>query len=126
MSRPRRRNASRGARPRASASTTAARKGILGMESFALPSIEEVIDLTIRLGSRTNPAIRCGGVSLTTSAYDADAAEALMAAERQRLGLPVTDPTRGGASFAAPVENYLACVWARHRKSDGEGKDVSV
>src|SRR3546814_4480264 len=35
-----------------------ARKVILGMESFALPSIEEVIDLTIRLGSRTNPAIR--------------------------------------------------------------------
>src|SRR3546814_318504 len=30
-----------------------ARKVILGMESFALPSIEEVIDLTIRLGSRT-------------------------------------------------------------------------
>ncbi|HWV60092.1 MAG TPA: DUF1611 domain-containing protein, partial [Sphingopyxis sp.] len=85
-----------------------ARKVILGMESFALPSIEEVIDLTIRLGSRTNPAIRCGGVSLNTSAYDADAAEALMAAERQRLGLPVTDPIRGGASFDALVDNILA------------------
>ena len=84
------------------------RKVILGMESFALPSIEEVIDLTIRLGSRTNTAIRCGGVSLNTSSYDADAAEALMAAERARLGLPVTDPIRGGASFDALVENILA------------------
>lgn len=84
------------------------RKVILGMESFALPSVEEVIDLTIRLGSRTNPAIRCGGISLNTSAYDADAAEALMAAERDRLGLPVTDPIRGGASFAALVDSCLA------------------
>src|SRR3546814_18634102 len=36
-----------------------ARTHILGLEDFALPSIEEVIDLTIRLGSRPNPAIRC-------------------------------------------------------------------
>jgi uncharacterized NAD-dependent epimerase/dehydratase family protein len=85
-----------------------ARKVILGMESFALPSVDEVIDLTIRLGSRTNPAIRCGGISLNTSAYDVDAAEALMAAERARLGLPVADPIRGGASFDALVEACLA------------------
>lgn len=81
---------------------------ILGMESFELPSVEEVIDLTIRLGSRTNPAIRCGGVSFNTSSYDADAAKALMEAERQRLGLPVADPIRGGAGFDALVENILA------------------
>jgi uncharacterized NAD-dependent epimerase/dehydratase family protein len=84
------------------------RKVILGMESFALPAVEEVIDLTIRLGSLTNPAIRCGGISLNTSAYEADAAEAVMAAERQRLGLPVADPIRGGASFDALVDSILA------------------
>lgn len=84
------------------------RKVILGMESFALPSVEEVIDMTIRLGSRTNPAIRCGGVSFNTSGFDAEAAEALMAAERERLGLPVADPIRGGAGFEALVENILA------------------
>jgi uncharacterized NAD-dependent epimerase/dehydratase family protein len=78
------------------------------MESFKLPSVEEVIDLTIRLGSRTNPAIRCGGVSFNTSSYDADAAEALMVAERKRLGLPVADPIRRGAAFEALVENILA------------------
>lgn len=81
---------------------------ILGMESFKLPSVEEVIDLTIRLGSRTNPAIRCGGVSFNTSSYDAGDAEVLMAAERKRLGLPVADPIRGGAAFEALVENILA------------------
>ncbi|MGB3802913.1 MAG: DUF1611 domain-containing protein [Sphingopyxis granuli] len=84
------------------------RKVILGMENFALPSIEEVIDLTVRLGSRTNPAIRCGGVSLNTSIFDADGAEALMAAERDRLGLPVADPIRGGPGFAALVDAILA------------------
>jgi uncharacterized NAD-dependent epimerase/dehydratase family protein len=67
-----------------------------------------VIDLTVRLGSRTNPAIRCGGVSLNTSSFDADGAEALMAAERDRLGLPVADPIRGGLGFAALVDAILA------------------
>lgn len=84
------------------------RKVILGMESFALPSVEEVMDLTIRLGSRTNPAIRCGGISFNTARYDADAAQALMAAETQRLGLPVADPIRGGAAFDALVDTILA------------------
>src|SRR3546814_982385 len=85
-----------------------ARKVILGMESFALPSIEEVIDLTIRLGSRTNPAIRCGGVSLNTSSMGVGEAEALIGAESRRLNLPVADPIRGGAAFDALVENCLA------------------
>lgn len=84
------------------------RKVILGMESFALPSIEEVIDLTIRLGSRTNPAIRCGGVSLNTSSMGVGEAEALIGAESRRLGLPVADPIRGGGAFDALVENCLA------------------
>lgn len=84
------------------------RKVILGMESFALPSVEEVIDLTIRLGSRTNPAIRCGGVSLNTSSLGAGEAEALLGSESRRLALPVADPIRGGAAFAALVDSCLA------------------
>ncbi len=84
------------------------RKVILGLEDFALPTVDEVIDLTIRLGSRTNPAIRCGWISLNTSAHDDEAAEALMAAERKRLGLPVADPIRGGAAFDALVDHIVA------------------
>ncbi|MDZ3832864.1 MAG: DUF1611 domain-containing protein [Sphingopyxis sp.] len=83
------------------------RKVILGMESFALPTVEEVIDLTIRLGSRTNPAIRCAGVSFNTAGRDAAEAQALMEGEARRLGLPVADPIRGGAAFDALVENCL-------------------
>src|SRR3546814_11778197 len=44
-----------------------ARQVILGMASFALPSVEEVIELTIRLGSSTHPSIRCGGHSPNTT-----------------------------------------------------------
>jgi len=84
------------------------RKVILGMESFALPSIEDVIDLTVRLGSRTNPAIRCTGVSLNTSSMSAEEADAYMASESARLGLPVADPIRGGARFDALVDSCLS------------------
>jgi uncharacterized NAD-dependent epimerase/dehydratase family protein len=83
------------------------REFILGHEEFALPSIEETIDMTLRLGRRTNPAIRCAGVSLNTGALDADAARELLAHESARLGLPVADPMRGGAGFERLIDACL-------------------
>ena len=84
------------------------RKTILGLEGFDLPTIEEVIEMTIRLGSRTNPAIRCGGVSLNTSSLSDGDAEKLLADESARLGMPVADPVRGGPAFEALVDACLA------------------
>lgn len=84
------------------------RKTILGLDGFDLPTIEEVIDMTIRLGSRTNPAIRCGGVSLNTSSLSVGDAEKLLADEGARLGMPVADPVRGGKAFEALVDACLA------------------
>lgn len=84
------------------------RKVVLGIDGYDLPSVEEVIDLTIRLGRRTNPAIRCGGISLNTSRLSDEAAEALMAAERERLGLAVADPIRGGPAFDELVQACIA------------------
>jgi uncharacterized NAD-dependent epimerase/dehydratase family protein len=80
------------------------RSHVLGHPEFAMPTIEEVIDMTIRLGRRTNPAIRCAGVSLNTQALDAVAATALCVAESERLGLPVADPMRGGPTFDRLVD----------------------
>ena len=40
---------------------------VLGHPGYALPSIEETIELNLRLGRRTNAAIRCAGISLNTS-----------------------------------------------------------
>jgi uncharacterized NAD-dependent epimerase/dehydratase family protein len=84
-----------------------ARKRLLGDEDFTVPPVEDIIELTIALGRRTNPAIRCGGVSLNTSAFaEAEAAE-LCVAEATRLGLPVADPVRGGPAFDALIEECL-------------------
>ncbi len=84
------------------------RTRLLGDEEFAVPSVEEIIELTIRLGSRTNPAIRVGGVSLNTSELRDDQALEIIAAENARLGLPVADPMRGGEEFERLVDSCLA------------------
>lgn len=86
----------------------AGRHRILGHEEYDLPSIEETIEVNLLLGRRTNPSIRCGGVSLNTSQLGPAEAQALLAAEAQRLGLPVADPIRGGPAFEALVDSCLA------------------
>lgn len=85
-----------------------ARDQMLGLEGYPMPTIEQVIDLTVALGSRTNPAIRCAGVALNTSRYSDEAAAALIRAEAERLNLPVADPIRGGPAFDALVDACLA------------------
>ncbi len=83
------------------------RTHMLGHAHYEVPSIEDTIDLNLRLGRRTNPSIRCGGVSLNTSQLSADAAAALMAAESARLQLPVADPMRGGPEFEKLLDHCL-------------------
>ena len=84
------------------------RERVLGHPDFALPTIEDTIALALLLGGRTNPAIRCGGVSLNTAHLDEAAALRLLDAERERLGCAVADPMRGGAAFERLVEDCLA------------------
>jgi uncharacterized NAD-dependent epimerase/dehydratase family protein len=84
------------------------RTRLLGDEEFTVPSVEQIIDLTIRLGSRTNPAIRVGGISFNTASLREDQALEIMAAESARLGLPVADPIRGGEKFERLVDSCLA------------------
>ena len=83
------------------------RTHMLGHPQFALPSIEEAMQLNLRLGQRTNPAIRCGGVSLNTSQLAESEARELIAAESRRLQLPVADPIRGGPEFERLVDHCL-------------------
>ncbi len=84
------------------------RRSMLGIPGYPLPSIEETIELNLKLGGRTNPGIRCAGVSLNTSHLpDADALR-LLAEESARLQLPVADPMRGGAAFERLVDACLA------------------
>jgi len=61
-----------------------------------LPSINEVIDLTIRCGRLTNPAISCVGIAINTQALDEAAARRVLAEAEAAHGLPAVDPVRFG------------------------------
>jgi uncharacterized NAD-dependent epimerase/dehydratase family protein len=84
------------------------RERMLGHSHYLLPSLEETIDLALRLGSRTNPAIRCAGISLNTGGMEPAQAQRAMGEIAARLGLPVADPMRGGDAFARLVDACLA------------------
>ncbi len=83
------------------------RRHILGLQTYALPDLPETIDLNLRLARRTNPAVRCAGVSLNTSALSPAEARSLLAAEGARLSLPVADPMRGGSELGQLVTSCL-------------------
>jgi uncharacterized NAD-dependent epimerase/dehydratase family protein len=83
------------------------REWMVGHPGYAVPTIEETIDLNLRLGRRTNPAIRCGGIGLNTARLSEPAARELLALESKRLELPVADPMRGGDELDALVERCL-------------------
>ncbi|GMM92587.1 DUF1611 domain-containing protein [Qipengyuania sp. MTN3-11] len=84
------------------------RTEVLGYPGTPLPDIAEIIEATILLGKRTNPAIRCGGISLNTKSYDAQEAQALIEETARRYGLPAADPIRGGPHFEALLDSCLA------------------
>lgn len=75
------------------------RTHVIGHPELKVPSVEHTIELNLALGRRTNPAIRCGGVSFNTSRLSQDEARRLIESESQRLELPVADPMRSGDAF---------------------------
>ncbi|MFC4312791.1 DUF1611 domain-containing protein [Steroidobacter flavus] len=85
----------------------AGRESVHGLPEFDLPSLKEAIDVTLMLARRTNPAVRCGGVSLNTSTLPFEQAQALLARHSVELGVPCADPVRGGARFEELVSACL-------------------
>ena len=69
---------------------------ISGWEHFALPSIRDAIDQHVLLGSRTNPDIRCVGISVNTSKLAADKRMHYLAELSAETGLPCVDPIIDG------------------------------
>jgi uncharacterized NAD-dependent epimerase/dehydratase family protein len=84
------------------------RRTMLGYPRYKTPPIAQAIEAALQLGARTNPEIRCAGVSLNTSALSDDQARVLIERTSASLSLPVADPMRGGASFDALVDSCLA------------------
>ncbi len=61
-----------------------------------LPTIQEVIDLTIACGRLTNPAIRPVGIAVNTKALSDAEARAYLGDVAAQHNLPATDPVRYG------------------------------
>jgi uncharacterized NAD-dependent epimerase/dehydratase family protein len=74
----------------------ATRTVISGWELYPLPSIQDVIEQHIMLGSRTNPDIRCVGISVNTSKLTKDQRTAYLAGLHRKTGLPCIDPMIDG------------------------------
>jgi len=81
----------------------ATRTVISGWEHYALPSIRDCIGLHVNLGKRTNPEIRCVGISVNTSKLPADKRTDYLADLSEKTGLPCIDPMLDGC--AAIVDN---------------------
>ncbi|MBB4301960.1 putative NAD-dependent epimerase/dehydratase family protein [Rhodobium orientis] len=67
-----------------------------GVPDFALPGLEECMDLNLRTARLTNPDVRFVGVSMDTSRLGEDEALRLLEDTGTRLGLPAVDPVRIG------------------------------
>ncbi len=84
------------------------RDRLAGLEDYSTPSLEEAIKLHLVLARRTNPAVRCAGVSLNTSKLTPDQARLTLGGLSTGLRLPVADPLRPGAELDRLVDSCLA------------------
>jgi len=66
-----------------------------GVEA-ALPTIQQVVDLTITCGKLTNPGIRCVGIAINTEKLSVEEAQGYLEKLRKEHNLPATDPMRFG------------------------------
>jgi uncharacterized NAD-dependent epimerase/dehydratase family protein len=83
------------------------RQETLGVAHYPIPDIAEAIDLNLTMARRTNPGVRCAGVSLNTSRLDESQSRITLAEYGARLGLPVADPLRPGAELDLLVDACL-------------------
>jgi uncharacterized NAD-dependent epimerase/dehydratase family protein len=75
-----------------------------------LPTIREVIDLTVTCGKLTNPDIRCVGIAVNTEHLDDAAAAKVLAETSAAHGLPAVDPIRTGVG---PIVEKIAADFGR-------------
>lgn len=73
------------------------RSHMRGLPHFAVPPIDELRPLALRLARIANPDCRVIGCSVNTAALSEGAALAYLAETEDRLGLPCVDPFRHGS-----------------------------
>jgi uncharacterized NAD-dependent epimerase/dehydratase family protein len=82
----------------------ATRKFVSGWENYPLLSIKETISQHILLGKRTNPNIRCVGVSVITSELPSEERVKYLEDLSKETGLPCIDPLIDGCD---KIVNYI-------------------
>ncbi|MDX2416552.1 MAG: DUF1611 domain-containing protein [Xanthomonadales bacterium] len=85
----------------------ATRTAVSGWEHYALPSIREAIDLHVLLGGRTNPDIRCVGISINTSKLARNKRMDYLAGLTAETGLPCIDPIIDGCGAIVEHINQI-------------------
>ncbi len=83
--------------------TDATRETIVGWPDFPLPSIQDVIDLTLRIGSVVNPAIRMVGISANTSGLEETQRAEYLSALSETYGVPAVDSVATGVGAIVDV-----------------------
>jgi uncharacterized NAD-dependent epimerase/dehydratase family protein len=86
------------------------RETVGGWDHYSLPSIKECIDQHVIMGRRTNPQIRCVGISVNTSTLPAGEREHYLAELADETGLPCIDPLIDGCST---IVNYVTTQYDR-------------
>jgi uncharacterized NAD-dependent epimerase/dehydratase family protein len=74
------------------------RRHLDGYPDYLLPSLEECIELNLAVAKRTNPKVRCVGISINTSQLSEDEASRTWADLKQRFDVPCFDPVTMGAA----------------------------
>ncbi len=84
--------------------TDAVRETIVGWPDFPIPSIQEVIDLTLRIGSVVNPDIRVVGISANTSGLPEAQRGHYLREVSETYGVPAVDSLATGVG---PIVDVL-------------------
>ncbi|MEL0256703.1 MAG: DUF1611 domain-containing protein [Pontimonas sp.] len=83
--------------------TDATRETIVGWPDFPLPSIQDVMDLTLRIGSVVNPAIRVVGISANTSGLEEAQRAEYLRTLSETYGVPAVDSVATGVGAIVDV-----------------------
>jgi len=86
----------------------ATRTQVSGWEHYPLPSVAECIELHILTGRRTNPGIRCVGISVNTSGLSPGEREGWLTDLAAKTGLPCVDPLIEGCGAIVDFLNSQA------------------
>lgn len=81
------------------------RSHMRGLPGYKLPSIQDAMDLNLRMARMTNSDVRFVGVAINTAALAEDEALSYLQKVEAETGLPTTDPVRQGV--ARIVDNLV-------------------